>query len=120
VIDSNGARTLVFPAPGQGSVENRFPSRRTAPAGSAMPLTQNPYDIQVEAPFGTDTYFLITTEQPLPDPEVLCGKPVRTRGESALADLLSGIEGANATTRSFNDPGGWSIDRFSFRSVPAR
>jgi Caspase domain len=116
-IDSFGKSILLFPL--RGSVENRFPieSERERPAR----------DIDVggvisRPPYGRDTYFLISSDEPLPNPRILESSGVRTRGPrggTALEELLSRTGG---TSRS-PDPLGlspiWSIDYLRMRSVPS-
>lgn len=52
MVDSYGRSVLIFPRGPIGSVENRFPLRNTSPAEISLG----------EAPFGTDTYFLLSNE----------------------------------------------------------
>lgn len=92
VIDSAGKSHLVFPA--AGSVENRFPIGNTQPA--EIPLGQ-PSAFRVTRPYGLDTYFLLSTEEPLPNPEILRWDGVRA-GRRLMA------------TR-------WSIERVTIESV---
>lgn len=64
VIDSAGEAILVFPT--HGSVENRL----TAPRDLAR--------FAVEPPYGLDTWFLLTTDEPLANPWLLEWEGVRT------------------------------------------
>jgi uncharacterized caspase-like protein len=89
VIDSHGRRVLLY---GTSSVENRFP--RPGPARTEIPLGSTA-DFEVVPPYGIDSYYLLTTDEPLPNPRVLEWKGVR----SAAAAL-------------------WSVERRSFQSVP--
>ena len=95
VVDSHGNSHLVFPK--TGSVENRFPiphdSRAEIALGDASAF-------RISRPYGRDTYFLLSTEEPLPNPSILEWNDVRAR---VLAE-----------TR-------WSIERITIESVaPAR
>jgi caspase domain-containing protein len=95
VVDSHGNSHLVFPH--TGSVENRFPIGD--PAGE-IPLG-NPSAFRIVRPFGVDTYFLLSTEEPLPNPAILEWDGVRAR------------RALTATP--------WSIERLTLESVaPAR
>ncbi len=87
VIDSAGAGTLLFPR--DGSVENDV-------TGAEPELAK----FAVGPPYGVDTYVLLITDEPLPNPWVLTWEGVRS-------GLLS--------TRSE-----WTIERVVFRSVPPR
>jgi hypothetical protein len=96
VVDSHGNSRLIFPK--TGSVENRFPIRDSTHA--EIPLGP-PSAFRVTPPYGTDTYFLLSTEEPLPDPSILEWDGVRAR--RALTE-----------TR-------WSIERITLESIaPAR
>lgn len=67
VVDSNGKSTLLFPPPSAGSVENHFQPAATEteiPLGDASAFAASP-------PYGVDTYFLLTIEEPLPNPSIL-------------------------------------------------
>jgi hypothetical protein len=96
VVDSHGNSRLVFPR--TGSVENRFPIGE--PAAAEVPLGL-PSAFRITPPFGVDTYFLLSTEEPLPNPAILEWDGVRAR------------RALSATP--------WSIERITLESVaPAR
>ncbi|PYQ31746.1 MAG: hypothetical protein DMF56_01155 [Acidobacteria bacterium] len=92
VVDSRGHSHLVFPK--TGSVENRFPVDDRA---SSEITLGHPSAFRVVRPYGVDTYFLLSAEEPLPDPSIL------ERDEARARRLL--IE-----TR-------WSLERITFESV---
>lgn len=118
VIDSHGKSFLAFP--GSGSVENRFPIRDPAPAEIRL---GEPSELDITKPYGVDTYFLLSTEEPLPNPSILEWDGVRAPSwTQPLTDLeellLLTTTGARAsrvltTTR-------WSIERVAFESVAPR
>jgi hypothetical protein len=113
VIDSHGKGVLLFPR--LGSVENRFPLAQPGPA--EIPLHAK---FEVTPPYGVDTYFLLSTDEPLTNPYVLEWDGVRTRAPEALTALeelllLDGTRGPRRST-SF----GWSLERVVFESVPPR
>lgn len=87
VIDSHGAGTLLFPR--DGSVENRFSG-----GGDVILAT-----VEVAPPYGIDTYVLLTTEEPLPNPWILSWEGVR----AGLGTVAA-----------------WSIERVIFESIPPR
>jgi len=93
VVDSDGNSRLVFPK--TGSVENRFPIGDSAPSEIAL---GDPSAFRITRPYGTDTYFLLSTEEPLPNPSILEWDDVRARR-------------ALTATR-------WSIERVTFESRP--
>jgi hypothetical protein len=118
-IDSHGQSFLLFP---RSSVENRFPS-------TPAPGTQLPTEIalgpgatfNIVPPYGVDTYFLLTTDEPLPNPYILEWEGVRGGAPpgTALEELLlltgSGSRGPRPAT-----PSTWSIDRVFYEAVPPR
>ena len=131
-IDQAGTGTLLFPHSGHGNEGNHMPPAKSdedlvAAATRALPLfPENDHDLDVAEPFGTDTYILLSTNEQLPDPEVLNFEGVQkeTRGGSAggrnpLQDLLASVGSATRGAESKQAPGEWSIERLSFRSVPA-
>jgi hypothetical protein len=74
VVDSHGNSRLIFPATGSG--ENRFPLDDRLPA--LIPLGE-PSAFRIKRPYGIDTYFLLSTAEPLPNPAILEWDGVRAR-----------------------------------------
>jgi hypothetical protein len=116
LIDSYGASNLLFPK--GGNIRNRLPivGRDSTYAPPEVVLPGTP--IEIDAPYGVDTYFLLTSEEAI-DPYVLSFPGVR-RGEmrgsaSPLSSLLwkigSGTRGAHQPV-----PLNWSIRRIQFLS----
>jgi caspase domain-containing protein len=121
MIDSHGKSVLLFP--GTGSLENRFPARPPgAPAAppAAIPLG-TPNLFTVTEPFGVDTYFLLSSEEPLPYPWVLEWEGARTREPRTLSPLEELVFAAGGAVRSaaVRVPSSWSLERRVFESVPA-
>lgn len=86
-IDSDGAGTLLFPP--DGSVENDV-------TGDAPTLVK----VIVGEPYGVDTYILLITDEPLPNPWVLTWEGVRAN--------LSAVRSE------------WTIERVVYESVSPR
>jgi uncharacterized caspase-like protein len=110
-IDSHGKSTLLFPL--SGSVENRFPLPSSRPA--EIPLVK----IEIEPPYGVDTYFLLTTSEALPNPWILAWDGVRSAApppRSALERLLLET-GSEARAARVLTPATWSIERVICESV---
>lgn len=112
VVDRYGKSYLAFPS---GAVENRFPLG--APA-KEIALDR----FAVCPPYGVDTYFLLSTEEPLPNPWILQWDGVRKRSphsptplEQLLMLTASGRRAPRVVT-----PIGWSIERVVYQSVPPR
>lgn len=119
VIDSHGKSYLAWPK--SGSVENRFPIGDAAPAEI---LVGAPSAFDVMAPYGADTYFLLSTEEPLPNPSILEWDGMRappwkhplTPLEELLWLTATGARAGRTLTTSR-----WSIERITIESVaPAR
>jgi len=117
MVDSYGKSVLIFPRGPIGSIENRFPLRNTSPAeislGEDASLIPQP-------PFGTDTYFLLSTTDALTKPWILEWDGIRTleeRGQTPLERLLlqsmSGERGVHLVPAASQ----WSIERLSFTSI---
>jgi hypothetical protein len=111
VIDSNGKSTLLFPPPSAGSVENHFQPTSTdteIPFGDASAFAAS-------SPYGVDTYFLLATEEPLPNPTILEWDGVRSpEALTPLEQLLVDPTRALGTAV----PTKWSIVRTTFESLP--
>jgi hypothetical protein len=117
VIDSRGKSILLFPRGASGSVENRFPIDITAapPPTIAMNAT-----FEVAPPYGVDTYFLLTTDEPLPNPSILEWDGVRRAGTHARTALERLFLETGYSTRSVLTPTQWSIERTTFESTPQK
>ncbi|HEX2835298.1 MAG TPA: caspase family protein [Thermoanaerobaculia bacterium] len=117
-IDSYGKSVLLFPL--RGSVENRFPIE---PAGvpPAREIVIGPVDIK--PPYGLDTYFLISSDESIPNPGVLQWSGIRTRGprgQTGLEELFSVTGGGTRAAAAVETPPIWSIERTHLRSVAPR
>jgi tetratricopeptide (TPR) repeat protein len=116
MVDSDGRSLLLYPRPEQGSVESHFPLRGTAPAEIALgtgPL------LRTSAPYGMDTYFLLTTDQPLSDALLLEADGVREDippPQTPLEELLA--LGVGGRSGQYVTPANWSIERLAMLSVP--
>ncbi len=114
VIDSYGKSSLLFPR--SGSVENRFPLSGPPPSEIALGPSSA---FVVDPPYGVDTYFLLSTEEPLPNPWILEWQGVRTRnaqGTTPLSRLLAQT-GSEARAVQITTTLTWSIDRTLYESV---
>ncbi len=117
VIDSHGRSVLLYPAPETGSVENRYPSsaHMTPPPEIRLDAL-----FRVTEPYGVDTYFLLTSDEPLPDPEILEWDGVRGRppATTAFEELLALTSSGERSADALRTGAHWSIDRVYFRSLP--
>lgn len=119
VIDSLGRSILLFPP--SGSVENRVPMEDEAtqlahlpaeiPLGERASFTATP-------PYGVDTYFLLTTDEALPDPWSLEWDGVRAAGGRVTSPLQQLLDLGGTTRSPLRTPLNWSIETLFFESVP--
>ena len=110
VIDSSGKSTLLFPPPNSGSVGNHIePSLHDTeiPLGEDSAFSTGP-------PYGIDTYFLLSTDDPLPNPSILEWDGVRApEAHSPLEQLL--LQPTRALGVAV--PTKWSITKTTFESL---
>jgi hypothetical protein len=124
-IDCQGNGSLLYPI---DYAENRFPN--TAGSQRRVPLT-GARKIEVGEPYGMDTIVMLSTEQPLPDPEALnfsgvgASEHTGTRSlngtgpptplSQLLGDASTGKRGVHARE---SVPTSWSLDMTPLLSEP--
>lgn len=121
VIDSFGRGVLLFPK--NGSVENRFPLD-----GAPPEIELRDAAFEVAPPYGVDTYYLLSTDEPLPNPWILAGDAVRSRSVRDLAlpswsierSVYESVSPQKAQCRVSPTAGAWSPKKKSVISVSAR
>ena len=114
-LNNEGKIQLAYPL--NGSVENRLP--RMSSDGnvmSEMPLGPKRL-ITVEEPLGVDTYIMLTTEEPLPSPELFNQSSVITRGRGDAVGLEQLFNIGSKTRAIMNTPINWSVHRLSVKSI---
>lgn len=119
-LSHDGGSTLLVPGARRRPGENLIPDARTRGALPVLiPLTD---EIEVTAPYGTDTLVLLSSATALPNPNVLQFAPVRNGTgvrdgcHHPLECLIFGIK--HEPMRSQNSaPTDWSIDRVIVESV---
>jgi hypothetical protein len=116
-IDCHGKGTLIYP---RNDSENQYPGE--GDQDSQVILRHAP-TLRVGPPFGVDTMILLTTAQPLPDPDVLNFDGVArgaTRGaQSPLQQLLSSASsGSRGIGAEVEVPTNWGIETKTLRSLP--
>jgi hypothetical protein len=122
-IDRSGKSTLIYPPASTGNEGNRLPRIDDgAEAPALIELGSKDDTIQIAGPFGVDTYILLATATPLPDPGVLefdgvQVAPSKRGAGDPLADLLAGL-GSGRRRGPAAAPARWTITRYPFRSVP--
>jgi hypothetical protein len=113
-IDCQGNGNLLYPI---DYAENQFPK---AGAGAVTGATRVPLSgartIDVGEPYGMDTLVMLSTEQPLPDPEVLnfAGVATGRRGleaQTALSQLLGETSAGRRGFKTRNQvPTSWGVE----------
>jgi len=120
IIDRDGRGTLLFPLPDQANSENRFPvavdsNPTEIPLGKTSPFLITP-------PFGLDTYFLLTSNEPIDSPDdVFTFRGVRrdrTGGTMSPLKKLLLRAGLRDSGDSNVTPTQWSIERLSIQCRP--
>ncbi len=116
-IDCHGKGTLLYPL---DTAENRFPNDADTPREFELPGAPT---LRIGAPFGVDTVLLISTQEPLPDPNALNFEGVGTRNAltrgayNPLQQLLSST--SSGTRGAIPDiPSNWSIEAVPLLSAP--
>lgn len=120
VLDSFGSRTLLFPPPYTGNVENRLPADKKARL-TEIELDIGGAPLEIAEPYGLDTYVMLSTTDPIPDLQALSGSGVRTRGPGGESPLLDYLIQSTTLSRGVAAPAAlpanWSLERLSFQSV---
>ncbi len=119
-LDSAGQVQLLYPDRNTGSSDNRVPGTEQAPESppAEIRLSQG-QRFFVQPPFGTDTYFLLTTAKEIATPWIIESEPVRSgdeREEHPLAELLLRCTPAYRSDQPLAVPANWSIDRLRVRT----
>jgi hypothetical protein len=127
VIDHFGDGTRVFPPTGRGNEGNRLPYAQVGDKPVFQPLIpltgESPEaDIAIGSPFGVDTYFLLSSDTAIDNPEVFHFEGVRTEAgtraaSDPLTDLLSSASSMTRGAATRPVPALWSIETLTFRSV---
>jgi hypothetical protein len=128
VVDHLGQGSLLFPQKGHGNEANRLPYAMPdeKPVFERLiPVSRDRnFDFMVQDP-GIDTCFLLTTEDPIDNPEVLDFEGVASESGSRgpgsvknpLTDLLESVSSASRG-KPRTVPARWSIESITVRSVP--
>lgn len=114
-IDSKGKMTLIFPR--NSSVENRFPT--TIEGKTSMESRLGPKLI-INNESSTDNYFLLASDEPIPNPDVLNQDGVKTRGfawdDSPFATVVD--TGSNTRSPGFVTPSNWCLQKITLQTIP--
>ena len=124
-LDSRGRGQLLFPNPSLGDVENLLPVDpatriKSSHAPKSILLKPPSPAFCSRDPYGADTFFLLTTREALPDPNVLSLEGVRTTDpapRTPLEELLLKM-GSSRRGESVSLAGTWSLQRLTLPSVP--
>lgn len=113
-LGNDGSTTLYFPL--SGSVENKLPILQDDKVPDEMPLG-NPKLFRMKYTGGMDTYVMITTDEPLPNPKMLEVKGVKTRSAARGSWVTQLMDVGSNTRGELLTPTNWSIQRVSVRAV---
>jgi hypothetical protein len=108
MIDRNGQMQLLYPQSSVGNVDNQFPRYLN------NELIRSTYLVggKVEGPIGTDTYFILATDEGIPNySQVFNQEGVRSVNSpfSLKSVLMTGMEGN--TRSNTQTPTNWSLQR---------
>jgi hypothetical protein len=127
-INQQGKGTLAFPELGRGNEGNRLPLAKVeedalAPRQPTIPLyTDKEYDFEISGPFGTDTFILLATDQPIDHPQIFqfegVQRGLKGGGGNDLENLLSNIGSSEKGINPSKSPGEWSVERLVFQTIP--
>jgi len=128
VIDHNGSGTRIFPAPNRGNEGNRLPYTQAGDKPDFQPLIpltgdRAVADFGIGAPYDVDTYFLLTSDSAIDNPDIFNFEGVhsdagaRNTGDP-LTDLLAGASSMTRDTVQRATPSRWSIETVTRPSVP--
>jgi hypothetical protein len=108
MIDRNGQMQLLYPQSSVGNVDNQFPRYLN------NELIRSTYLVggKVEGPIGTDTYFILATDEGIPNfSQVFNQEGVRSVNTpfALKSVLMTGMEGN--TRSNTQTPANWSLQR---------
>ena len=110
-VDPWGKSSLLYPRKTQGNIENRLNCNSSF---NSIEIGR----FKVVPPFGMDSYYLLTTTEPLLEPAMLEYSGVRTRGDKFANQLQNLISNIGYSTRGdYYNPENWSIEKCSFISM---
>lgn len=111
-IDENGKTTLFYPASGS-SVENKLPVIGMTVADETPLLTI----ITDELANISETFIMLSTDEPIIDPTILESDGVKTRSKHTDSWLGNLLETGSKSRGDFDTPLNWTINKISIRTV---
>jgi hypothetical protein len=126
-INQDGKGTLIFPELGKGNEGNHLPlavkeENASAPTQRSIPLfTDKQFDFEVSAPYGADTFVLLTSDQLIDHPQIFQIAPIKTKGAHSgndLENLLANVGSSERGVETNKSPGEWSVERLAFITIP--
>lgn len=122
ILDSNGNSTLLFPDIARGNAGNFLPLKGKATEEVKVSKARL---FQVSPPFGTDTYILLTTAEPIPEPHIASfnsqgvksTRSSKTNSPMPLVSLLFDIGSASRSNSQTMTYTSWSVQRLPLQSV---
>ena len=117
IIDRDGTMTLLYPNPAKGNVENRFPQINANSRKENVELI----NFSIGIPTGTDTYFLLATDEPIQQYALLFNQMGTrsvnlTEEANPLRDLIN--LGNEQKTRSLSkSPKNWTLSKLSIKTI---
>lgn len=116
-VDQSGTMALYYPGD-DGNVENKFPKFEN----NNIIKEVNIISYKVPAPSGTDNFFLLASDEPIPNASAVLNQEgvysgVISRGLSGNDPLSGLLDMGNAGSRGLPKklPATWSIQKFTYR-----
>jgi hypothetical protein len=121
IMDRSGNGYLLYPAAEYGNVENDVVMFSDLPTEIRIPDKEGVL-FEVAEPVGLDSFYLISTAQPIPQPGIFNFEGIRTRGPATgeQTDLSRLFHALGSGTRGAKQPvpTNWSLQRITVRSMP--
>jgi hypothetical protein len=113
VIDKYGNMQPLYPDEREGNGENLFPAFDPLKGNSLVRDVKLCDTYRVTIPSGTDNYFLLATEEAIPNSRSLFTQEGVQRGLNYTTVLGQLLELGNESTRGFSSlPKTWNLKRF--------
>ena len=117
IIDKEGTMTLLYPNPSKGNVENRFPQINANSRKEAVELI----NFSIGIPTGTDTYFLLATDEPIQQYALLFNQ-TGTRSVNVAEDTnplrdLINLGNEQKTRNISKTTKNWTLSKLSIKTI---
>jgi hypothetical protein len=117
-IDNSGKTVQVFPPANTGNEGNKIPTKLY---DYEEEIALGQVSFSITPPFGIDSYFMISSEEPINNFQAFNNEGVvsysASRGGGGLDNLLNGVGMASRSITANTVPVTWSLQRLSIKSI---